>query len=138
MDLLEIGAKLLSQKLGLAVDRETIASALQGLIGDGSGGVDVAGLARKFASSGGVGDALKTWLGDGENAPISAQSILDALGRGEVANFADKVGTDTESAAAGLSDVLPQLLDKASSGGDLLASFGGAGGLMGMAKSFLR
>ncbi len=138
MDLLEIGAELLSQKLGLAVDRETIGNALQGLVGDGSGGVDVAGLAGKFASSGGIGDALKTWLGDGENAPISAQSILDALGRGEVANFADRVGTDTETAAAGLSDVLPQLLDKASSGGDLLASFGGASGLMGMAKSFLR
>jgi hypothetical protein len=36
-----------------------------------------------------------------------------------------------------LSDVLPQLLDKASSGGELLSSLGGKEGLLGMAKSFL-
>lgn len=138
MDLLATGAQLLSSRLGLKVDSDTIINALQGLLGGADGKLDVAGLASRFAGSGGLQDVLKTWLGDGENASISAQAILDILGRGEVASFAGKVGTDTETAAAGLSDVIPQLLDKASSGGELLSSFGGADGLLGVARSFLR
>lgn len=138
MDLIATGAQLLSSRLGLNVDTDTIASALQGLLGNGDGNIDLAGLASRFASSGGAAEALKSWLGDGDNAPISAQTVLDALGRGEVSDFADRVGTDTETAAAGLSDVIPQLLDKASSGGELLSSIGGASGLLGMAKSFFR
>jgi uncharacterized protein YidB (DUF937 family) len=138
MDLLATGAQLLSSRLGLDIDTDSIARALQNLLGDGEGNLDIAGLARRFASEGGLQDALHSWLGDGENASISADTILSILGRGEVATFADQVGTDTETAASGLSDVLPQLLDRASSGGELLSSLGGAGGLLGMAKSFLR
>jgi uncharacterized protein YidB (DUF937 family) len=138
MDLLSLATGMLSEKLGLTVDPDTIASALQSLLGGADGELDLAGLAGRFASSGGLGEVLGSWLGDGENASISAQTILDVLGRSDVSAFADQVGTDTQSAAAGLSDVIPQLLDKASSGGELLESLGGAGGLLGMAKSFLR
>ena len=52
-------------------------------------------------------------------------------------DFAASLGTDTGTAASGLADVLPQLMDKASSGGSLLDAAGGVGGLMGAAKSFL-
>jgi hypothetical protein len=37
-----------------------------------------------------------------------------------------------------MADVLPQLMDKASSGGSLLDSAGGLGSLMGAAQSFLK
>jgi uncharacterized protein YidB (DUF937 family) len=138
MDLVKLATDLLSQRLGLQIDGAQLQSALTGLLGNGEGGIDVAGLAAKFAASGGLKDVLQSWLGDGANLPVSADTILDVLGRGQVADFAQQVGTDTQSAAAGLSDVLPQLLDKASSGGNLLDSLGGASGLLGMAKSFLR
>jgi len=137
MDLMSLATQLLSDRLGLDVDADTITSSLQSLLGGDNGELNLAGLAARFANSGGLGDVLNSWLGDGANAPISAQTILDVLGRADVSAFADRVGTDTDTAAAGLSDVLPQLLDKASSGGELLASVGGASGLLGMAKSFL-
>ena len=35
MEILQLGAQLLSEKLGLEVDTDTIASALSGLLGDG-------------------------------------------------------------------------------------------------------
>ena len=137
MEILQLGAQLLSEKLGLEVDTDTIASALSGLLGDGQGNIDLAGLAGKMASSGELGSIVNSWLGDGANASISADSILGLLGEREVADFATTVGTDTGTAAAGLSDVLPQLMDKSSSGGNLLEAAGGLGGLMGAAKSFL-
>jgi uncharacterized protein YidB (DUF937 family) len=137
MEILQLGAQLLSEKLGLEVDTDTIASALSGLLGDGQGNIDLAGLAGKMASSGELGSIVNSWLGDGANASISADSILGLLGEREVADFAATVGTDTDTAAAGLSDVLPDLMDKSSSGGNLLEAAGGLGGLMGAAKSFL-
>ena len=77
------------------------------------------------------------WLGDGANSAISAESILGVLGENSVSSFASSLGTDTGTAAAGLAEVLPQLMDKASSGGSLLDAAGGVGGLMNAAKSFL-
>ena len=52
MDIVKIGAQLLSDKLGLQLDSSTVESALSGLLGDGQGGIDLAGLAGKMASSG--------------------------------------------------------------------------------------
>lgn len=135
MDIVQLGAQLLSEKLGLKVDPNTVTSALSDLLGDGKGSIDFARLASKMATSGELGGVLRSWLGDGSNAPITADTILKLLGNGQVADFAGKVGTDTASAAGGLADVLPQLMDKASSGGSLLQSAGGLGGLMGKAKS---
>lgn len=138
MDLLEMGAQMLSAKLGVDVDSATMKSALSSLLGGSSGNIDFAGLASKMASSGELGNVLNTWLGDGKNAAISPNTIVDLLGQEQVRDFASRVGTQPSTAASGLSDVLPQLMDKASSGGSLLESAGGIGGLMGAAKSFLK
>jgi len=134
MDILQLGAQLLSEKLGLEIDADTITSALSKLLGDGQGNIDLAGLASKMASSGELGSLVSSWLGDGANSAISADSILGLLGENQVSGFASSLGVDTGSAATGLADILPQLIDKSSSGGSLLES---AGGLMGAAKSFL-
>ncbi len=138
MDLVQLGAQLLGDKLGLQLDSDTIGSALSGLLGDGKGNIDLAGLAGKMASSGDLGGIVSSWLGDGDNAPVSADSLMNILGENKVADFASKLGTDTGTAATGLADILPQLLDKASSGGSLLESAGGLGGLMSAASSFLK
>ncbi|MDB4261248.1 YidB family protein [bacterium] len=138
MDLMQLGTQLLSDQLGLQVDADTTSSALSSLLGDGQGSVDFAGLATKIASSGELGNVLSSWLGDGANQAISPESILSLLGDNNVADFASKVGTDSTTAASGLADMLPQVMDKASSGGSLLESVGGLSGLMGAASSFLK
>lgn len=138
MELLENAARMLSEKLGLDVDPATITSALSGLIGDGEGKPDIAGLVSRMTANGNLGSIVQSWLGDGENAGISPDSILSMFGEGKVSEFASKVGTDTRTAAEGLSGVLPQIVDKASSGGNLLDSAGGIGGLMDAAKGFFK
>ena len=137
MDLLQLGSQLLSDKMGLDVDPNTVSSALSGLLGGSDGTIDFAALASKMASSGELGNIVSSWLGDGANSAISADSLLGLFGDANVADFAAKLGTDTNSAASGLADVLPQIMDQGSSGGSLLDSVGGVGGLMGAAKSFL-
>ena len=138
MDLTELATGLLTEKLGIEIDPQTLSSALSGLLGDGQGNIDFAGLAGKMASSGELGNVISSWLGDGANSAISPQSIMSLLGEDRVSAFASQVGTESGTAAAGLADVLPQIMDKASSGGNLLESLGGAGGLLGAASSFFK
>lgn len=138
MDLMELGAQLLSDKMGGQADNSAITSALSNLLGDGQGSIDLQGLAGKMAENGNLGDILGSWLGDGANNAISAESITDLLGSDKLAQFASALGADSGDAAGGLAEALPQLMDKASSGGSLLDSLGGAGGLLDAAKSFLK
>ena len=138
MDIVQMGVDLLSKQLGSQTDANSLNSALSGLLGDGQGTIDLAGLAGKMASSGELGNILNSWLGDGANSAITAESLTNLLGDSKISEFASQVGTDSQSAANGLADVLPQLMDKSSSGGSLLDSVGGLDGLLGAASSFLK
>jgi uncharacterized protein YidB (DUF937 family) len=135
MDIIALATKLLNDKLGLSLDSATVSSALTQLIGDGQGGIDLAGLAAKMGQSGELGALLGSWLGDGANASISPDTITSLFGQGDLSKFAGQLGVNPETATRGLADVLPKLMDQASSGGNLLDSVGGVGGLMGAAKS---
>lgn len=139
MDLLQLGAQMLNQSSGSESNAgsDTIATALSSLLGDGQGNMDLAGLASKMASSGDLGSVVSSWLGDGANSSISADDILGLLGENQIADFSKQLGMGTESAASSLADVLPQLMDQASSGGSLLDAAGGIDGILGAAKKFL-
>jgi uncharacterized protein YidB (DUF937 family) len=138
MDIVQMGVELLSKQMGSQTDANSLSNALSGLLGDGQGTIDLAGLAGKMASSGELGNILNSWLGDGANSAITAESLTNLLGDSKISEFASKLGTDSQSAANGLAGVLPQLMDKSSSGGSLLDSVGGLDGLLGAASSFLK
>ena len=135
MDLMQIGAQLLQSKLGSNVDTGTITSALSGLLGGDN--FDIGSLMAKFQGSGGLASMASSWLGDGANTAMSGGQVMELFGKEKVSEFATKLNVDEDTASNGLADMLPQLIDKASSGGSLLesamGSMGGAGGLMGMA-----
>ena len=88
-----------------------------------------------MASSGELSNVLSSWLGDGANQAISADTISSLFSSDQLAAFAEKAGVDASSAASGLADVIPEIMDKSSSGGSLLDMAGGAEGLLGAAKS---
>ena len=137
MDIAAIATKLLNVNTGLSLDAATVNSALSGLIGDGQGGIDLAGLAGKMSQNGDLGAVLSSWLGDGANSAISGDSIASLFGQADISKFASQLGVDPATATQGLANALPGVVDQASSGGSLLDSVGGVDGLMGMAKSLL-
>ena len=135
MDIIAMATKLLNDSMGLSLDSATVSSALSGLIGDGQGGIDLAGLASKMGQNGDLGALLGSWLGDGANGALSADSLTQMFGQADLSKFAGQLGIDPATATQGLADALPKMIDQASSGGNLLESVGGVGGLMGAAKS---
>ncbi len=128
MDLLKMGQELLGDKMG---DMGGVMDALSGLT-EGKG-LDLAGITDKL-KEGGLGDQLSSWLGDGENAPVSADQITNALGAEKIGEMASKLGVDAGSAAEKLSQAMPSLMDKFSSGGNLLESVTGGNDPMDLVK----
>ncbi len=140
MDLLQLGASLLRNKLGEGVDSNNLISALTGLLGDGEGGgLDLGGLVSRMMgdeTAASFTDMVQSWLGDGENSPISIDQVKELFGGEKVAAFASALGTDEDAAAETIADTIPDLVDKSSSGGSLLDSLGGLEGVVNMAKKF--
>lgn len=135
-DIIKIGADAFSNsqgsgQAGSALDAGAIISALSGLT-SGSGGLDISSLIGSM-QSGGLGEVLQSWLGDGTNTAISGQQIGDILGSDKVSNFASQLGLSQDEAIGGLQDALPEMVDNASSGGSLLDSIGGIQGAIGLA-----
>ena len=135
MDLMQIGAQLLQSKLGGNAQMGDITSALSGLLGGDN--FDIGSLISKLQGSGGLASMASSWLGDGANEAMSGSQVMELFGKDKVSEFASKLNVDEDTATNGLADMLPQLIDKASSGGSMLesamGSVGGVGGLMGMA-----
>lgn len=132
MDIMDIVIKTLGNQLGGGGDADSLKGVLNKLIGSGDS-LDLAGLVSALNDKG-LGDIADSWLGDGENADISADQVKDVIGDDKVKQAAEALGTDEGSVLNGLREVLPQIVDKSSSGGSLLESLGGLGGI---AKKFL-
>jgi len=137
MDIMKLGTQLLMSKMGgnAATDANAIQNALGSLVGSGDN-LDVGSLLSGL-QSGGLGDVAKSWLGDGENAPISSEQIKSVVDNNKLSQLASALGTDEGSVLSGLQEAMPQMVDKASSDGNLLDSIGGLGGAAKLAKNLL-
>jgi len=60
----------------------------------------------------GLGDVAKSWVGNGQNQPISPGSLGSALGPSIVKTLAEKTGMSEQEVTAQLSQVLPGFVDK--------------------------
>lgn len=136
MNILEIGTQLIQEKFGSDISVQGITDALGNLLGAQDGGIDVQQLLSKFMGSGGLGDMVSSWLGDGANDAISMDQVKEIFGGEKITEFASKIGVGADQAAEGLSDIIPQMIDKVSSGGNLLDNVGDLGGVLDMAKKF--
>ena len=129
MDIMKMGKDLLGDKMG---DMGGVMEALSGLT---SGeGLDMGGIVEKL-KAGGLSDQVSSWMGDGENQPVSADQMTDAIGADKMGEMASKLGVEPGEAAEKLSGVLPSIMDKMSAGGSLLDNAGGGGSPLDMAKN---
>jgi uncharacterized protein YidB (DUF937 family) len=131
MDIMKMAAEMFaSGTANKNLDTSQIQSALSGLLGGQGGNLDLGKIVASMSQQGGLQSIVNSWLGDGANAPISPDEVKNVLGSDQVSQFASKLNIDPDTALNGLSRSLPAMVDKASSGGSLLDSFGGVGGLM--------
>ncbi len=85
----------------------------------GSGGLGgLGGLLQRFQSAG-LGQEVASWIGNGANASITGDQVRAALGDGPLRTLAEHAGLDENAAAAHLSSLLPQIVDRLTPGGQV-------------------
>ncbi len=75
-------------------------------------------LLQKLKDSG-LADQVSSWIGNGENQPVSGDQIKDALGEDTIEQVAQQAGITPEHATTGLAQLLPQIIDQLTPGGEL-------------------
>jgi uncharacterized protein YidB (DUF937 family) len=99
-----------------------------------AGGIE--GLMAKL-QQGGLADAASSWVGNGQNAPVSGQQLEGALGSDLLGSLAKQAGMGQGDLAGSLSQMLPQLIDSMSPNGQM-PSGGGMPDLGGLLGSLLK
>jgi uncharacterized protein YidB (DUF937 family) len=93
----------------------------------------LADLTSKFQSAG-LGNVLQSWIGTGQNLPISADQVRKVLGAGAVTDLAKKAGIGEPETTSALAGLLPQVIDKISPGGNVPAANDLGGALASLGK----
>jgi len=84
--------------------------------GDVLGGLG--GLLNQFQQSG-LGDVVKSWIGTGQNQPISPNQLGAALGPQIIKILAQQTGMSEQEISTHLSQILPNVVDKLTPNGRL-------------------
>ncbi|MCX7213820.1 MAG: YidB family protein [Burkholderiales bacterium] len=83
-----------------------------GDLGSTLGGLGgLGGLINAFQRNG-MGDQMQSWIGTGQNMPISPDQLQQVLGQGTLGQIAQQLGLSPQASASGLSELLPQLIDR--------------------------
>ena len=94
-----------------------IMSAVAGMLSDKQSG-GLAGLVSNFQKNG-LGDVVSSWIGTGNNLPISADQIQRVFGNQQASQIAQRVGIEPEKVTTTLASILPGLVDKLTPNGKL-------------------
>jgi len=85
-----------------------------------NGGSGLQSLLTQFQEKG-MGDAVASWIGAGQNLPISAEQLQSVLGSAQVAAIAEKVGISPADASNALAKMLPEVVNHVTPNGQLPA-----------------
>ncbi|KVN33998.1 hypothetical protein WJ63_03890 [Burkholderia pyrrocinia] len=117
MGLLDIVGGLIGGQAGGNSQSALLSAALE-FINNQPGGLN--GLIEKF-KAGGAGDIIGSWVGTGENQPISPDTLQNVLGSDAIGALASKVGIDPGQASGILAQVLPHVVNGATPNGEVPA-----------------
>ncbi|MBF3443367.1 DUF937 domain-containing protein [Burkholderia pseudomallei] len=115
MGLLDIVGGLIGGQGG---NQNALVSAALEFINNQPGGLN--GLIEKF-NAGGAGGIIGSWIGTGENQPISPETLQNVLGSDTIGALAQKVGIDPQQASGILAPVLPHVVNGATPNGEVPA-----------------
>jgi uncharacterized protein YidB (DUF937 family) len=91
-----------------------LAGGLGGLLGGGAAGSVISGglgdLLKQLQQNG-HGEAANSWVGKGQNQPISPGDLANALGADQIDKLSSQSGMSREDLLSGLSQYLPQVVD---------------------------
>ena len=101
-------------QLGAAV----LPAVLSEVLGSGGGQGGLSAIVAKL-QQGGLGDQVKSWIGTGQNLPITAEQLQQVLGSDTVKQLAARFNIPVDQLSQVLAHQLPAAVDHASPDGKL-------------------
>ncbi|MFC9824728.1 YidB family protein [Streptomyces erythrochromogenes] len=105
---------------------DVLGALLGALMGGGGGGGQAAGGANNplgglmdMLTKSGLADQAQSWIGTGENKPVSGAQISEAVPDETLQKVAAQAGVTPEEAADRIAQSLPQAVDKLTPGGEI-------------------
>jgi uncharacterized protein YidB (DUF937 family) len=83
----------------------------------------------------GLGHVVASWIGTGQNLPITPEQVSQVLGSEKVREIAARVGISPEAAGSVLAKLLPTLVDHATPNGEIPQGAGLQDGLSALRKT---
>jgi len=78
----------------------------------------LSGLIAAFEQKG-LGGVVASWVGTGQNLPISPEQLQAVLGSEQVQALAQQLGMSPQQMSGHLAEILPQVIDKLTPGGSV-------------------
>ena len=102
-----------------------------GLLNQGGGGAGggLGALLQQF-QKGGLGDVAASWVGTGQNLPISADQLQSVLGGDQIGAMAQQAGLSPGDLMGQLAHMLPQVVDQLTPNGQVPAGGADLGGML--------
>jgi len=100
----------------LANSSNPLAASVMQMINSQPGGLS--GLVQQFHDKG-MGGLVSSWVGTGQNLPVSADQLQHVLGSEQVKEIAAKAGISPDMVTSHLSQLLPMLIDKMTPNGQV-------------------
>ena len=118
MGLLDSVVGMLGGAQGGGGANAALLNAVIGMLGSDAQGGGLAAILSKAQQSG-LGDVVSSWIGHGQNMPIRPDQLTNILGSDMVANIAKQLGMQHGDAAAQMSQLFPEVVDKLTPQGQL-------------------
>jgi uncharacterized protein YidB (DUF937 family) len=123
--------------IGMLANNPQILSTITGMLGNDGGHGGLGGLVNTMTKAG-MGDAVNSWIGSGENHAVTGDQIGGALGGDVLAGLAKQMGVNSGDAGGILAQVLPGLINHMTPTGQAPAGgLGNMGDLTGMLGGLL-
>jgi uncharacterized protein YidB (DUF937 family) len=115
---------ILGQVLGGGAPRGGggLGDVLGGMLGRGAvpgGGAGALGGLLEQMQRAGFGDQARSWVGTGQNMPISPDALGQVFGQGGIEEIARQAGLTPREASEGLSELLPEVVDRVTPDGEV-------------------
>ena len=86
---------------------------------EGTGSMGGLGALLEQMQRSGFGDQARSWVGTGQNMPIPPDALDQIFGRGGIDEIAREAGLTPQQASEGLSELLPEVVDRVTPGGEM-------------------
>ncbi len=114
--------------------RTKLLQAALSLLADNGQAGGLSGLVSRFQQAG-LGNTISSWIGSGQNVPITGMQVQQALGEQQLQQISEEAGLPQDEAANQLSGMLPDLVDRLTPGGHIPE--GGLGNMSALLDHFI-